>query len=356
MKKVFSVILAFVMLLSIGSVASYAADTHKVVFEECPYDISSFRSDYPGKYMGYHYGIDYWFTITNQDGTTTDIKGFPYSVEVPYGKSLEIKVNVADYIEPSSVRMLAYPTGTQTTDLYNPITGESHDKYQLAKSSANTFGIVPQEDLSICVSEIHLYNDCFKYTFPNADYYKTQRLQYISTAVNPEDMYVPFEDYDLNNENQKVIYLNETVFFEVRLPLDDTAHEYHYDTYQVYYTNGYGSDATTTYLKKPASEKEGTEAVDLRVAHYETETEWVDVYAIPNVKLDLQVKVANTVTYTLDMLKQFFDDFSLENIDNLDLSTIDFGPMVEFIVKLLTLIVNLLKGFGLEIDISSLLG
>ncbi len=356
MKKLFSVVMAIVMILSVCSVAAVAADTYEVVFAECPYDISSFRSDYPGKYMGYHYGVDYWFTITNQDGTTTDIKGYPYSVEVPVGKTLEFTVSVADYIEPSSVRMMAYPSNTPVTSLYDPVTGESYDRYQLAPSSAHTFGIKPTEDITLCISEIHLYNDCFKYTFPSADYYSTQRLQYVSTAVNPEDMYVPFEDYGLNNENQKVIYLNETVFFEVRLPLDDLSHEYHYDTYQVYYTNGYGSQATTTYLKKPASEAGGTEAIDLRVAHYETETEWVDVYAIPNVKLDLQVKVANTVTYTLDMLKQFFDDFSLENIDNLDLSTIDFGPMVEFMVKLLTLIVNLLKGFGLEIDISSLLG
>ena len=88
MKKVLSLLMAIVMIFSIGAVAVSAADTYEITFDDCPYDIAPYRTDYIGKNMGYHYGIDYWFTITNPDGTTTDIKGFPYSVEVEAGKAL----------------------------------------------------------------------------------------------------------------------------------------------------------------------------------------------------------------------------------------------------------------------------
>lgn len=349
MKKLLSVIMAVVMLLSISSVAAFAAETYEIVFADCPYDIAPYRTDYVGKYMGYQYGVDYWFTITNEDGTTTDIKGFPYSVEVTAGKALEFTVSVADYVEPTSVRMLAFPRDMETANLYDSLTGEPFAQYHIARSQANTYGVVPQEDLTICLSEFHLFNDCFLYNFPKTDYYETKRVQYNAEAINPWDMYTDFEW-----DNTKVIYVNETVFVQVTLPLNDPAHTYHYESYQVYYTTGYGEE--TTYLRKPASEKEGTEAIDLRVAHYETEEEWVDIYAIPNADPTMQFKIAGTVTYTLDMLKDFFEDFSLENLENLDMSTLDFGPLVEFAIRLLTLIMKLLAGFGLEIDISSILG
>ena len=123
MKKLISFVLAAVMVFSMGAVAAFAADTYEVVFEECPYDVSEYRTDYIGKYVGYEYGTDYWFTITNEDGTTTDIKGFPYSVEVKAGRALEFVVNVADHVEPSSVRMLAYPQELAAADLYDELTG-----------------------------------------------------------------------------------------------------------------------------------------------------------------------------------------------------------------------------------------
>lgn len=351
MKKIISVLLAVVMVFSIGSVAAFAADTYEVVFADCPYDISSFRTDYIGKYVGYEYGTDFWYTVTNEDGTTTDIKGFPYSITVKAGDAIEFTVSVADYVEPSSVRMLAYPTGTAAEALYEPVTGEPYVQYYIAASSANTYGLVPSQDMTVCISEYHLFNDCFLYEFPSSDFYTSNRLQYNAGAVNPWDMYTSFEW-----GNTKVIYVNETVFFEVRIPLDNSQYDYHYDTYQVYYTTGYGSDMETVYLKKNASEKEGTEAIDERVAHYETETEWVDVYAIPNADATMQLKIVNTVTYTLDMLAQFFEDFSVENIDDIDFESLDLSPMFEYIVKLLNLIVKILKGFGLDIDLSSLLG
>ena len=351
MKKILSVIMAVVMLLSIGSVAAFAAETYEVVFADCPYDVAPYRTDYIGKYVGYHYGVDYWYTITNADGTTTDIKGFPYSVEVKAGSALEFTVSVADYVEPTSIRMMAYPSDTAVSDLYDNVTGAPYAQYHIAKSSGNTYGIIPKEDLTISMSEYHLYNDCFVYDFPVSQYYTAKRVQYIDSAINPWDKYTDF-DWD----NTKVIYVNETVFVQVTLPLDDVAHTYHYEDYQVYYNLTTDTGIETVYLKKPASEKEGTEAIDLRVAHYETDTEWVDIYAIYNADPTMEFKVANTVTYTLDMLAEFFNDFSLENLDSIDLGSLDLGPMVEFAIRLITMFVKLLAGFGLEIDISSLLG
>ena len=352
MKKFLSLIMAVVMLFSIGSVAAFAEETYSVTFEDCPYDIAPYRTDYIGQYIGYHYGIDYWFTITNKDGTTTDIKGFPYSVDVKAGDSLEFTVSIADYVEPASLRMMAFPTDENVADIYDNFTGAPLEKYSLKKSIGDTYGVIPTQDMTVCLSEYHLYNKCFLYNFPVSKYYEAKRVQYVPTAEKVEDKYVDFEW-----GNTKVIYEKETVYVMVSIPLDDPATEYHYDTYQVYYTTGYGGDDfVTTYLKKPASEKEGTEAVDLRVAHYETDTDWVDIYAVPNADPTMEFKVVNTVTYTLPMLKEFFADFSLENLDSIDLGSLDLGPMVEFVIRLLTMIVKLLNGFGLEIDISSLLG
>lgn len=350
MKKLISFVLAAVMVFAMGAVAASAADTYEVIFEECPYDISEYRTDYIGKYVGYEYGTDYWFTITNEDGTTTDIKGFPYSIEVKAGKALEFVVNVADHIEPSSVRMLAYPKDLAAADLYDELTGEPQAYYYIASSSAHTYGIIPAEDLRVCISEWHLYNDCFLYEFPQSQFYKSSRLQYNEGMVNPWDTYTPFEW-----GNTKVIYVNEKIFFEVRIPMDG-AYDYHYDTYQVYYTLGMGTEMETIYLKKNASEKEGTEAIDLRVAHYETETEWVDIYEIPGADSTLQLKIVNTVTYTIDMLAQFISDFNLENLDDIDLGSLDLSPVLEYLLRLLNMLVKILNGFGLNVSLPSLIG
>lgn len=350
MKKIIALLLAVVMVLSVGSIAAFAADTYEIVFADCPYDISSFRTDYIGKYVGYEYGTDYWYTVTNEDGTTTDIKGFPYSIEVKAGKALEFTVSVADYVEPSSVRMLAFPTGTAAAELYEPVTGEPYANFYVASSSANTYGLVPSQDMTVCISEWHLFNDCFLYEFPSSDFYTSNRLQYNEGKVNPWDVYTPFEW-----GNTKVVYVNETVFFEVRIPIDGQ-YDYHYETYQVYYTKGFGAEMETVYLKKNASEKEGTEAIDDRVAHYETDTEWVDIYAIPNADATMKIKVVNTVTYTLGMLAQFFEDFSIENLEDIDLESIDLSPMLEYILRLVNLLVKILNGFGLSVSLPSLLG
>lgn len=352
MKKITAILLSVLMVFSVVSIAAVAEDvqTYEVTFTDLPYDVAPYRSDYVGKYMGYEYGVDYWFTITNDDGTTTDIKGWPYSITVFEGDSLEFTVSVADYVEPSSVRMLAFPTGTATEDLYDDVTGEPYAQYYIAKSVGNTYGVRPQEDMTVCLSEFHLFNDCFMYDFPTSDYYTAKRVQYNADGTEPWEVYTDFEW-----GNTKVVYVNETFFFEVRIPMNDNAHTYHYDTYQVTYTTGSGNNADTVYLK--SADQTDYNLNDNIVAHYETydeETgeplEWVDVYKVDNIQPDAQIKVRGTVTYTMAMLKQFFNDFDVENMDDMDWESIDFSPMVEYIARILALIMKILRGFGLSIS------
>lgn len=349
MKKIISVILAVVMIFSIGSVAAFAAETYEVVFTEFPYDIAEFRNDYVGKYEGYEYGVDYWFTITNEDGTTTDIKGYPYAVQVEAGKALEFVVNIAEYVEPTSVKVMAFPSGSEKAeDFYNTITGEPSGDYYVKRTSIDTYGVKPTEDMTVCLSEFHLYNKAFLFDFPISEFYTANRLFLTDPeATNEWDKY-SYEEMG----NTEVIFQNETLFFEVRIPKDGKQ-KYNYETYHVYYTDGDSLIAQKYYLRMPASEKNGTAEIDERIAHYETDTEWVDIYAVPNVPLNAQVKVANTVTYTIALLDQFLQDFDLTN---LDLDTVDLQPMLEYLIRLLNLLVKLLNSFGLNITLPDLLG
>ncbi len=348
MKKIISVILAIVMIFSIGSVAAFAAETYEVVFTEFPYDIAPFRDDYVGKYEGYEYGVDYWFTITNEDGTTTDIKGYPYAMQIEAGKALEFVVSLADYIEPTSVKVMALPKGAENAeDFYNTVTGEPDGSYYVKRTSIDTYAVKPTQDMTVFLSEFHLYNKAFLFDFPVSEFYTANRLFLTDPeATNAWDQF-SYEEMG----NTEVVYQNEKYFFEVRIPLDGK-HKYNYETYHVYYTEGDSLLAKKTYLKMPASEKNGTEAINNIYAHYETDTEWVDIYAIENMPLDAQVKVANTVTYTIAMLDQFLQDFDLTN---LDLSTVDLQPMLEYLLRLLNLIVKLLNSFGLNITLPDLL-
>lgn len=351
MKKFIAVILTMIMIFSIGSVAAFAAETYEVVFTEFPYDVAPYRSDYVGRYEGYEYGVDYWFTITNADGTTTDIKGYPYSLQVEAGEDIEFVVNIAEYIEPSSVKMMAFPVGAEKNeDFCNTVSGEPNGKYYITRSIAGTYGIVPKEDMTICLSEFHLYNKAFLFhEFPVSEYYTANRLFMVDPdATNKEDRFA-YEEWG----NTEVAYENETFFFEVRIPKDDK-YDYNYETYHVYYKDSDSILEEKHYLHKPASERDGTEAIDKRYHYYETETEWVDIYEIPNLPNGVQIKVANTVTYTISMLGDFLKDFDLANLDSIDLSTVDLQPMLEFLLRLLNLIVKLLNSFGLNITLPDL--
>ena len=353
MKKFMSVLLAVIMIFSIGSVAAFAAETYEVVFTEFPYDVAPYRNDYVGKYEGYEYGVDYWFTITNADGTTTDVKGFPYSMQVDAGKVVEFVVTLADYIEPTSVKVMAFPEGSENKDdFYNTVSGEPNGNYYVKRTSIGTYGVAPRQDMTVCLSEYHLYNKAFLFEFPMSEYYTANRLFLTDPeATNTWDQF-SYSEW----ANTEVIYMNETVFFEVRLPIEDGKHKYNRETYHVYYTDGDSLLAEKIYLRMPASEKNGTEEIDKRITHYETETEWVDIYAIPNMPEDAEIKIANTVTYNISMLGEFLADFDLMNLDSIDLSTVDIEPMLGYILRLVNLVVKLLNSFGLNITLPDLLG
>ncbi len=381
MKKVAAALLAVVMILCSLSIASYAADGGKceVVFGEMDefikgYDLGKYRNDYVGKYMGYEYGKDYRYVIKNEDGSTTDVKTVPYAYECPVNKPLEFYVSVADYIEPSSVRMLAFPTNAVISDAFDTVTGEPNISYQIKKTSQDMFAVRPTAEdadkgITVCLSEYHLFNDCFEYSFPTSDYYKVQRVQdttggyiYIkdaqgnttTTKIKPEDRFKPY-DYG----NKKVVYDNETLFFEVRIPLDNDKYEYHPDTYQVSYTRGKG-DSQKTYNLKTSSQTEFTplaEGADEKtgwVGRYIIDKtapedgiypEQVDIFRIDNVDSTVKIKVRGTVKYTVDMLSELFKNSDSSAFDDFDWDSADLSPVVEFIARVIVLISKVIAGF-----------
>ena len=356
MKKVISVILSIVMLFSIVSISVIAADTYEIVFSDFPYDASPYRNDYVGRYEGYEYGTDYWFTITNKDGTTTDIKGYPYSVEVSAGDVLEFVVKFADYIEPSSVKIMAYPVGAdKADDFYDKVTGDPIGDYYIKRSAAGTYGILPKEDMTICLSEFHLYNKAYILEFAESPYYTARKV----SLVDPENS-DSLDGYAYNEKgNTEVAYQNETYFLEIRIP-NDGAYKYNYDSYHVYYKED-SLLAQSVYVKRPASEKDGTPAISCVVASNietfeETGDDLVEILAIPNLPANAEIKIANVVTYDISMLGEFLKDFDLMNMDSIDLSTVDLEPMLAYLLRLLNLVVKLLNSFGLDISLGDLVG
>ncbi len=376
-KKIIAVVLAVVMSFAVVSVAAVAADetTYEITFADFPYDISPYRDDFIADYMGYEYGTDYWFVVTNNEdssfttsdgevhnvaaGTSTEIKGDPVSITVKAGSTLEFTVEVADYIEPQTVRVIAFATGTSAEDLavLDPLSadltvnpGEPYENYYIAKSSVGTYGIKPNKNLTICVSEYHLYNDCFLYEFPASSYYTANRVIFRGDELTEEYMQSVASYETVEWGNTKVIYENETLFFEVRMDLD-SEYDLHYDSYEVYYM--------VDELGSLVGELSGTEKVYLDpVCSYEDEetNEQVDIYAIPNVNSDVIIKITNTVTYTVSMLAELLNDFSLDTLSDVDFDSIDMSPMLELMLRLLRLIVKMLNAFGLDVSIEDLIG
>lgn len=380
MKKIISVILSIIMVFSVSAVFAAAADadaeTYEITFADLPYDIAPFRDDFVADYMNYEYGTDYWFCVTNNEdgyitidgvqhpvsaGTTTEIKGAPVSITITEGATLEFSVSVADYIEAQTVRVIAFPTGTANDALaemdpystnltVNP--GEPYEDYYLAKSSIGTYGIRPTQDLTICVSEYHLYNDCFLYEFPTSEYYTANRVIFCGEDIT--DVESPDSYKQIEWDNTKVVYENETLFFEVRMDLN-SEYDLHYDTYDVYYM--------VDEMGSLVGQLSGTEKVYIepvyRYIYVDEETgveEQVDIYAIENVSPYVNIKITNTVTYTIDMLAQLISDFDLENLSNLDLSSVDLSPMLELVLRIANLIVKMLNSFGLNISLGDILG
>lgn len=378
MKKIISAILAVVMIFSVSAIFAVAADEtyYEVTFADLPYDVAPFRDDYVAGYMGYEYGEDYWFSITNNDdgyitingvqhpvaaGTTTDIKGAPVRISVKEGSTLEFTVSVADYVSPQTVRIIAFPTGTPSEELaeLDPLSptltinpGEPYEQFYIAKSKYDTYGIKPQENLTICVSEYHLYNECFLYDFPSSDFYTANRVLFCGKDIEDTQSKDSYKHVEWGNT--KVVYENETLFFEVRMDLN-SEYDLHYDTYQVYYM--------VDDMGSLVGSLSGTEKVYIEPIYsyhdYDEETgleEQVDIYAIENVSPYVTIKVTNTVTYTIDMLAQLISDFDLNNLSDIDLDSMDLSPMLDLIMRIAKLIVKMLNGFGLNISLGDILG
>lgn len=378
MKKIISLLLAILMVFSVSSVFAFAADEtyYEVTFEDLPYDIAPFRDDFVAGYMGYKYGEDYWFAIKNNDdgyliingekhpvaeGTVTEIKGAPVSIGVKEGSTLEFIVTVADYVNPQTVRVITFPTGTPVSELaeLDPLSpnlmvnpGEPYEEYYIAKSNYDTYGIKPDKNLTVCISEYHLYNECFLYEFPTSDFYSASRVLFCGENIEDTQDEASYKKIEWGNT--KVIYENETLFFEVRMDLN-SEYELHYDTYEVYYMT---DDLGSLIGSLSGSEKYYIEPI-FRYYDYDEETgkeEQVDIYAIENVDPYVEIKISKTVTYTLDMLGQLISDFDLANMGDLDLGSVDLSPMLELLIRIAKLIVKMLNGFGLNISLGDILG
>lgn len=377
MKKIIAVLLTVIMSFGVVSVVAFAVDetTYEVTFADLPYAIADYRDDYVADYMGYEYGVDYWYVVTHSKdasfttkdgeihyvaaGTKTEIKGDPVSITVEAGSAIEFTVEVADYIEAQSVRVIAFATGTDENEIaeLDPLSpnltvnpGEPYENYYIAKSSVGTYGVYPDKDITICVSEYHLYNDCFLYNFPTSDYYTANRVIYRGADLSEASIKDPASYETVEWGNTKVVYENETLYFEVRLDLD-SEYDLHYDTYEVYYL--------VDELGAIVGEISGAEKVYLEPIYRYIDNEsneQVDIYAIENVSKDVVIKVTNTVTYTISMLAELLSDFSLDTLGELDLSAIDMSPMLELLLRIVNLIVKMLNSFGLNVSLGDLLG
>lgn len=226
---VFSIIFAFSVLFTSAGAASKVT----IKFAELPYDIaadptSPTRTDWPAisANQGYTLGKEYKFAFPETDEygkTFYVVQDGEYSVDVARGSSIEFKVAVAAYVEPTTVKVLVYNTGTSAASLYNAKTGEpksdyviapnaqsadnlsSHpdtpyvynaetgayealEGYTLAPGATGIFALSPNnntQNLTVNVSEYHLYNTGFllnledgadyslaKYTYnPNGQFY-----------------------------------------------------------------------------------------------------------------------------------------------------------------------------------------
>lgn len=384
--KIFSVILAVLMILTSLSVAAFAVDTtYTVTFEDenAIYDGLQGRTDFIAQNQGYTLGKEYWFTVTNKDGTTTDVKE-PTSFTVNKGDYIEFTVTTAYYVEPQTVRVITFGTDDTTADdIFNTDTvGEPNAQYYIQPSSSKTYGILPEKNMTVCLSEFHLYNDCFLPTFVSSNYYTMKRVQentdeqitywyddgnggYTSSLSYNETKTLIKTDNrrftDFNYGNTKVVYIGETILFEVSIPTNDAKHTYHLDSYQVYYLKSQrdadgniikdsnnNAIQDKVYLKTNEFTNEDTGVTQEAVApyaSYETPTNHVDVYKIENMDSTVKIKVVGVVTYNIGMIGEFIKSMSSGDINFDDLQNIDVDPIVLWFQKLISLITKIIAAF-----------
>lgn len=329
MKKVISVLLAVLMMFSVFSVCAFAAGEYTVTFTDMDY-ATKFRDDQIGR-RGYTLGKDYYFTYTDASGKTVEVKTDGTTVKVPAGKSFACSVVLAEYVEPTTLRVMAYPTSSSVSSLYDSITGEPYGKYSVDPSSNSTYGIIVNEDMTVSVSEYHLYNDGFLYNLKGNKYFTVTRLNDNGKG----------DIGDLNYEavkNERIIYYHQDLYFMVTLPSpeQDSKHTYNYDTY------------TVTYTQKTRGEVVKQETL---TPIWTSDDGYSKIYCAKDCYYDVTISINKVVDFSFDLLKEVFEDLKNEDIDISNIGSLNFGAfdltsLLEWLNKFIKLIRNILAGFG----------
>ena len=329
MKKVISVVLSVIMMLSALSVLAFAADTYTVTFTDMDY-ATKYRDDQIGR-RGFTLGKDYYFTYKDSSGKTVEVKKDGTQVKVPAGRAFSCFVVLADYIEPTTLRVIAYPASSPVASLYDPIDGAPYGKYSVDKSSDSSYGIIVKQDMTLSVSEYHLYNDGFLYSLKGNKYFDVTRLNDNGKGTIGDKNYEPVL-------NERLIYWHQDLYFMVTLPAPetDTKHSYNYDTYTVTYTQKLKGEV----VKKEVLTPVWTSADGLQ-----------KIYCAKDCYNDISISINGVVDFTFDMIKEVFEDLKKGNIDMENIGSLNFGAfdltaLISWINGLIKLIKNILAGFG----------
>ena len=443
LKKSLAVFMSVIMLASFTALfsTSFAATSYNVTFKDLPYDIIAdatkpARTDWPALNQGYTLGVEYRFAFAtpvddDDDPSTADkimfvVEDGEVTKSVQSGKALEFKIAVKEYVAPSSVQVLAFPSTTNASDLYNHTTGEPKNDYIIQASNAvrdklvsdasiprvldsetgeykelegytlapgdlGIYAVLPTKNLTICVSEYHMYNHGFmltlddgadytldKYTY-NPDgyfqyvyddgngnpifneeyissykYYGVAGIDYIRSDIEDPSSY-----YKLTKDTSyktRMIYYGEPVYIGIEIPKTNAKKTYHHDTYTLSYSDTAGlfgvlpSQDTTVLKGEPVYNEAGTVVIDngysdAFVFTYETDHSYVDIY-----KFD---KLAGSPTFTAEGVSEL----DLSDITGLftgdtelsDLMGKGTSGIISFFKKLFNLIKKILSGLGVSL-------
>lgn len=329
MKKVISVVLAVIMMLSALSVLAFAADTYTVTFTDMDY-ATKYRDDQIGR-RGFTLGKDYYFTYTDASGNTVEVKTDGTQVKVPANRAFSCFVVLADYVEPTTLRVMAYPSSSSVSSLYDPIDGAPYGKYSVDKSSDSSFGIIVKEDMTISVSEYHLYNDGFLYSLKGNKYFNVTRLNDNGKGTIGDKNYEAVL-------NERIIYWHQDLYFMVTLPSpeSDTKHTYNYDTYTVTYTQKLKGNVVKQEVLTPI---------------WTSDDGLSKIYCAEDCYNNVSISINGVVDFTFDMIKEVLDDLKNEDIDIENIGSMNFGAfdltsLLAWFNSLMKLLRNLLAGFG----------
>ena len=412
--------LSLLFTFSIVFVSAGAASNVTVTFSDLPYDIaadptSPTRTDWPAisSNQGYSLGKEYMFAFPekDEDGRIMYVvRDGEYAAQVAVGGTIEFKVAVASYIESSTVKILTYPTGTPAASLYKAKTGEPKSDYIITSSSQSSsnlvsspnaprylnaetgeyeilegytlfpnqtgiYGLKPDKDLTVNVSEYHMYNTGFalslegtadytlaKYLYnPNGAFsyvydkngepefsseYSAGRVFYGVYGVDYLDSADPnhYKVWRDNDYANKIIYYGEPVYIGIEIPKTTAKKTYHHDTYTLSYS---GSSGLLGMIPGVGSVtlKDEQGYTDAFVFGYETDHSYVDIYKLEN--------LTKNPTFTAEGISEL--DFSdLADLISGDASLSDLtgkttSGLLSFFVKFFNLIKKILAGLGVKI-------